>query len=90
MAILIAILIMSQLTIPYLTKFFNGSLNSRMDDLTFIFKNDSVANYKIWDEPWPENLPVVNYLSTYLQNKLTENMIGTRKPMAFSLVLLSS
>jgi hypothetical protein len=64
-------------------KIFNGSLNSRMDDLAFIFKNDSVANYKIWDEPWPENLPAVRYLNSYLQNKLTENMVGERKPMAF-------
>jgi hypothetical protein len=46
---------------------FNGSLNSRMDELAAIFKNDSIADYKIWDEPWPENLPAVRYLNTYLQ-----------------------
>ena len=62
---------------------FNGCLNSRMDELAAIFKNDSVTNYKIWDEPWPESLPAVSYLNTYLQNKLNENKIGQRKPMAF-------
>jgi len=64
-------------------KIFNGSLNSRVDDLAVTFKNDSVTDYKIWDEPWPENLPAVRYLNSYLQNKLTENKAGIRKPMAF-------
>jgi hypothetical protein len=62
---------------------FNGSLNSRMDELAAIFKNDNITDYKIWDEPWPENLPAVRYLNTYLQNKLNENKIGQRKPIAF-------
>src|ERR1035437_3613114 len=63
---------------PLADRIFNGSLNARMDDLAFIFKNDSVTNYKIWDEPWPENLTAVGYLNSYLQKKLTENLIGQR------------
>ena len=70
-------------------RIFNGSLNARMDDLAIIFKKDSVTNYKIWDEPWQESLPAVGYLNTYLQKKLTENLIGQRRPIAFHWFLYS-
>ena len=64
-------------------KIFKGSLDSRMDDLVATFKNDSVTDYKIWDEPWSDNLPAVRYLNYYLQNRLSENKLGMRKPLAF-------